>query len=56
VTYLVVGLDRKTLAPWHANVLARDVSAAIGIALARAETAGVRLVVAAVVGPGSRAC
>jgi hypothetical protein len=53
VTYLIVGLDRSTLARWHHNVLARDVTAATRIARARAARAGVELVVAAVIGPNS---
>jgi hypothetical protein len=40
VTYLIVGLDRKTLARWHQNVLARDIGAATGIAQARAAAQG----------------
>jgi hypothetical protein len=54
VTYLlIVGLDRKTLVRWHQNVLARDIGTATGIAQARAAAQGIRLVVAAVIGPNS---
>lgn len=53
MTYLIVGLDRATLARWHQNVLARDVATATRIAQARAAAQGVRLVVAAVIGPNS---
>jgi len=53
VTYLIVGVDRTTLAPWHGHVLARDQPTAERIAGARAAVAGIRLVVAAVIGPGS---
>jgi len=50
VVYLVVGLDRNTLARWHDNVMAPDVTAATHIARARAAAQGVRLVVAATIG------
>ncbi len=53
MTYLIVGLDRKTLAPWHRNILERDVASAARAALARAGADGVDLVVAAVIGPNS---
>ena len=53
MTYLIVGLDRQTLARWHENVLACDVETATRIARARAAVQGVRLVVAAVIGPNS---
>jgi hypothetical protein len=53
VTYLIVGLNRTNLAPWHQNVQARDVTAAKRVALARARASGVNLVVAAVIGPYS---
>jgi hypothetical protein len=53
VTYLVVGLDRSTLARWHGNVLARDARNATLIARARAAAEGVTLVIAAVIGPNS---
>jgi hypothetical protein len=51
--YLVVGLDRRTLGPWHRNVGAGDVAAAKRLARVRARAAGVDLVVAAVIGPCS---
>jgi hypothetical protein len=51
--YLVVGVDHASLAPWHANIAARSVGRAVGRAVERAAAAGVDLVVAAVIGPGS---
>jgi hypothetical protein len=53
VIYLIVGLDRHTLAPWHANIRARDVPTATRVAEARAHATGINLVVAAVIGPDS---
>lgn len=53
MTYLVVGLDRKTHARWHENVSAEDVGTAQQLAQARAAAQGVDLVVAAVIGPNS---
>jgi len=53
VTYLIVGLDRNTLAPWHENVLARDIGTATRVARTRAAMQGIKLVVAAVIGPNS---
>jgi hypothetical protein len=53
VTYLIVGIDQTTLARWHRHVLARDVTTATRIARERAADDGVRLVVAAVIGPNS---
>jgi hypothetical protein len=53
VTYLIVGLDRSTFAPWHQNVLAGDIGRAKQIARARAAAQGVHLVIAAVIGPNS---
>jgi hypothetical protein len=53
VTYLIVGLDRTTLAPWHENVQAHDVTAATRLARARAQACGINLVIAAVIGPNS---
>ena len=53
MTYLIVGLDRTTLAPWHENIQARDVTAATRLARARAQERGIDLVVAAVIGPNS---
>ena len=53
MTYLIVGLYQRTLVRWHDNVLARDVGTATRIARARAAAQGVRLVVAAVIGPNS---
>jgi hypothetical protein len=51
VIYLIVGLDRTTLAAWHENIQARDVTAATRLARARAQARGIDLVVAAVIGP-----
>jgi hypothetical protein len=53
VTYLIVGLDRQTLAPWHENVHADDAAAATHEAVARAAARGIDLVLAAVIGPNS---
>ena len=53
MTYLIVGLDRLTLAPWHQHVLARDLTTAMRLAAARAAAQGVQLIVAAVIGPNS---
>ena len=53
MTYLIVGLDRQTLAPWHDNVQARDLATAVRDAHARAQARGINLVVAAVIGPNS---
>jgi len=53
MTFLIIGLDRRTLAPWHRNIRERDVTSASRAAVARAGADGVDLVVAAVVGPGS---
>ena len=49
--YLIVGLDRQTLTPWHVNIRARDVVTAKQIARARACADGIDLAVAAVIGP-----
>jgi hypothetical protein len=53
VVYLIVGLDRQTFARWHDNVMAPDVTTATRIAHARAAAQGIRLVVAAAIGPYS---
>lgn len=53
VTYLIVGLDLKTHAPWHENVSADDIATAKRIACTRAAAEGIDLVVAAVIGPNS---
>ena len=53
MTYLIVGLDRRTRAPWDRKVLERDATSATQAALARAGVDGVDLVVAAVIGPNS---
>jgi hypothetical protein len=53
VTYLVVGIDQSTFAPWHHNIRADDVTTAKRIAFARADARGIHLVVAAVIGPNS---
>jgi hypothetical protein len=53
MTYLIVGVDRSTLASWHQNVRAEDACSAALTAAARAAQRGIDLVVAAVIGPGS---
>jgi hypothetical protein len=53
VTYLIVGVDRQTLVPWHENIRAEDAAAAARLALVRATARGIDLVVAAVIGPNS---
>jgi hypothetical protein len=53
MVYLIVGLDSRTLVPWHRNVMADDVPDARRLAHVRAASEGVALVVAAVIGPGS---
>ena len=53
MVYLIVGLDRRTFARWHHNVMAPDVQTAEQIARDRAAAEGVRLVVAAAIGPYS---
>jgi hypothetical protein len=40
MTYLIVGLDRTTLAPWHRNVFERDAASATRTALERAGAHG----------------
>jgi hypothetical protein len=40
MTYLIVGLDRTTLAPWHRNVSERDPASATRAALERAGAHG----------------
>jgi hypothetical protein len=52
MTFLIVGVDRRSLTPWHRNVMARDADAATQLARARASADGVALVIAAVIGPG----
>jgi hypothetical protein len=53
VTYLIIGVDRRTLVPWQENVLAHDVPTARQVAHEHAAAEGVQLVVAAVIGPYS---
>jgi hypothetical protein len=53
VVYLIVGLDRRTFTPWHENVMAPDARTAAGLARERAAEDGIRLVVAAAIGPYS---
>jgi hypothetical protein len=55
MVYLIVGVDRRTLAPWHRNVAGSDVPSARRRARIRARAGGVDLVVAAVIGPNSTA-
>jgi hypothetical protein len=51
VIYLIVGVDRSTLAPWHQNIGACDATAAWRAASARAAVDGINLLVVAVIGP-----
>jgi hypothetical protein len=61
VTYLAVGPDRGSLAPWHENVRApwhenvraQDLATVKRVAASRAAAKGIALVVAAVIGPNS---
>ena len=53
MTFLIVGLDRKTHAPWHRNVSGRDAAGAARAACERAVGDGIDLIVAAVIGPGA---
>jgi hypothetical protein len=53
MTYLVVGVDRATLASWHENISARTVAHAAAEAVQRAAARRIDLIVAAVVGPNS---
>ena len=52
MTFLIVGVDRRSLTPWHRNVMAGDADTAAQLARAGASADGVALVVAAVIGPG----
>ena len=53
MTFLIVGLDRRTFAPWHRHIRERDVASAARAAVTRAGADGIDLVVAAVVGPSA---
>ena len=53
MTFLVVGVDNRTLAPWHRHVMAPDIASARLAGRLRAAAEGVVLGVAAVVGPGA---
>lgn len=53
MTYLIVGLDRRTHARWHRHVFERDTARATQAAVARASADGVDLIVAAIIGPNS---
>jgi hypothetical protein len=53
MTFLIVGLDRRTFAPWHRHIRERDVASAARAAVARAGADGIDLVVAAVLGPSA---
>ena len=53
MTYLIVGLDRRTYARWHENISADDIVTAKLIARTRATAKGIDLMVAAVIGPNS---
>ena len=52
MTFLIVGVDRRSLTPWHRNVLAPDQGEATRLARVRAAADGIALVIAAVIGPG----
>jgi hypothetical protein len=52
VTYLIVGIDRRTHARWHQNVTADGVLSTERLARVRARGQGIDLVVAAAIGPG----
>jgi hypothetical protein len=51
MTYLIVGLDRSSFAPWKRHIRERDAARAMRAAVARARADGIDLVVAAVIGP-----
>ena len=53
MTYLIIGVDQRTLAPWQENVLAQDVPTATRVAETHAAAQGVQLAIAAVIGPYS---
>jgi hypothetical protein len=53
MTYLIVGVDRRTFVRWHENVAADDIGAAKRIAQTRAKAHGIDLVIAAVIGANS---
>jgi len=53
MTYLIVGLDRRTLAPWQRHIREPDKASAARVAVTRAGADGIDLVVAAVIAPGS---
>ena len=53
MTFLVVGVDRATLAGWHGNITADDAAEATEIARRRASERGIALHIAAVIGPNS---
>jgi hypothetical protein len=55
VTYLIVGVDKHTLAPWHQNIGADDVTTARRLARTRATAQGINLLIAAVIGPNMTA-
>ena len=54
MTYLIVGLDRTTFAPWQRHVRECDVASATRAAVARAGEEGVDLAVAGVIEPNWR--
>jgi hypothetical protein len=53
MVYLIVGVDRRSLAAWHAHVQAATAAAAEQLAVDRAGEQGVELVMAAAIGPNS---
>ena len=52
MTFLIVGVARRSLTPWHRHVLAREPGEATRLARVRAAADGIALVIAAVIGPG----
>ena len=52
--YLIVGVDHRSLAPWHENVAACDATTAKAVAAAHARARGIDPVVAVAVGPHCR--
>jgi hypothetical protein len=53
VTYLIVGIDRRTRVPWQRNVRGHEPASATSAALERADADGVQLIVASVIGPNA---
>lgn len=53
MTYLIVGIDRRTRVPWQRNVRGHEPASATSAALERADADGVQLIVASVIGPNA---